>query len=297
MEKKKVAKKSSKNTKATKKKSNVVHRDIATRNSDESPLIKINQSTILTAVIFLLVGLIVGALAVGAIGSDKSVLDSTTCTVDLGQNEQAVKEKVTSYLNNNLRQAQMVDQGLEFILEDSNNLSENTLGYEVFVSDGSGLNQPAGAIIYVSGDNFVIAQSAPISLNEEIEQVTASESQEQTVDSATLSEEDESAINEFASCLADAGLVVYGANWCGYTKALMENIGGFELASPVYVECTENEELCSSEGVTGYPTIKLNGEVINPQRTMGGLSQVTGCEVPQISFAEENNEVKAGSCN
>lgn len=145
----------------------VVHRDVASRSSDESPLIEMNQSTILTGVIFLLVGLIIGALVVSAIsGGITNPIDNSTCDVDFPVDALATKEKIENYLNTNLRQSDMITQGLSFSLEDSNDLSSTTKGYEVYVGDGSGLTQPAGAIIYVDGDNFVIAQSYPININD-----------------------------------------------------------------------------------------------------------------------------------
>jgi hypothetical protein len=109
-----------------------------------------------------------------------------------------------------------------------------------------------------------------------------------------LSEADVSEIVKFSQCLADSGVVVYGANWCGYTNNLVDNLGGFDNIKPFYVECTENTELCSNEGITGYPTVKLNGEVVGPDRTFEGFSELTGCAMPQINF--DASQIPEGSC-
>lgn len=293
MVKKKTAKK-----KATKHLHNekVVHRDVASRNSDESPLIEMNQSTILTGAIFLLVGLIIGALIVSAVGVNPIKDTSSTCTVDLGSDNMATEEELTTYLNSNLLDPSIAEQGLSFTIEDTNDLSKDVKGYNVLLNDGSGLSQLAG-IIYVSGDEFIIAQTPPININEEIptNQNNQASQSAQTAPVKEMTKEEKDEIANFNSCLEEKGVKVYGANWCGYTKALIENIGGFELAEPVYIECTENEELCSSEGITGYPTIKMNGEVINPQRNFEGLASATGCEAPKIEFSAATTQ--AGACN
>jgi hypothetical protein len=90
-------------------------------------------------------------------------------------------------------------------------------------------------------------------------------------------------LKEFNDCLGEKGLKVYGANWCGWTKRLVvETLGGYDIASAVYIECTENEKICSDEGIQGYPTIKINGQPYNGQRTLKDLGSATSCPVPQL---------------
>ncbi len=105
------------------------------------------------------------------------------------------------------------------------------------------------------------------------------------------SEEDLVKIKEFSQCLADNGVKAYGAGWCGYCKKLKEAFGGEEQVSPFYIECqnsdrtpTEHSELCEQEQITGFPTIKINGELYKGARTIEGLaSAVEGCDSPDIS--------------
>jgi len=105
------------------------------------------------------------------------------------------------------------------------------------------------------------------------------------------SEEDLDKLRIFSSCLAEKGITIYGANWCGYTKQLVIDVlGGFGVVGNAYVECTENTELCASEGIEGYPTIKLNGEVFTNGRTLEALGEATGCQVPEINTMASTEE-------
>lgn len=110
----------------------------------------------------------------------------------------------------------------------------------------------------------------------------------------SFSDEDLVEISSFMQCLASKDVKIYGANWCGYTQALVENLGGFEVVSPIYVECTEETELCSQEGVEGYPTIKIAGEVVNIDRTLQGFADASGCEMPAINVNQVSTNVEAG---
>jgi hypothetical protein len=101
--------------------------------------------------------------------------------------------------------------------------------------------------------------------------------------STEYSEGDLVKLGEFSTCLAEKGIKIYGANWCGWTKKLVvETLGGFDVAGDAYVECTEEQALCSEEGVSGYPTIKFNGEAYQGARTLEGLGTITGCSVPTL---------------
>lgn len=142
-----------------------------------------------------------------------------------------------------------------------------------------------GAIvsIYITKDGKFAGSMAPIIFDEPAPQ-------------EEYSEEDLEKISVFIDCLAEKGVKIYGANWCGWTKKLVvETLGGFDIAAPIYVECTENEELCSSEGITGYPTIKINGELYTGPRTFEGLSEATGCPAPEVAV-QSNNPGQEASC-
>jgi len=87
-------------------------------------------------------------------------------------------------------------------------------------------------------------------------------------------------LQKFVDCLNEAGLKIYGAKWCPHCQNLVNMLGGYDVVEKIYVECTEQQEVCDSEGVTAYPTIKINGEEYMGARTFEGLSKATGCPVP-----------------
>jgi len=123
---------------------------------------------------------------------------------------------------------------------------------------------------------------------------------QQAQGSTTYTEEEVAKIGVFMNCLADKGVKIYGANWCGWTKKfVVETIGGFDIAEPVYVECTENTEECSDAGVSGYPTTQINGEAYSGSRDFAGLAAVTGCKAPDVeglvqASATTNTEAGCG---
>ncbi len=84
-------------------------------------------------------------------------------------------------------------------------------------------------------------------------------------------------INEFVACLADNGFKLYGADWCPYCQQVVDMFGGYDVVGPIYVECTENEDLCRQEGISGYPTIRVNGVDYTGQRTLEGFGAKTNC--------------------
>ncbi len=117
---------------------------------------------------------------------------------------------------------------------------------------------------------------------------------QQNQPSEGYSEEDIETISTFIDCLAEKGVKIYGANWCGWTKKLVvETLGGFDVAIPIYVECTENQELCSLEGIEGYPTIKIDGELYEGSRTFEGFAEATGCPVPEVNNVQSTSTEEA----
>jgi len=94
----------------------------------------------------------------------------------------------------------------------------------------------------------------------------------------TLSPEE---LTKFIACLKKADFVIYGANWCGWTKKLVETLGGWDMVKPIYVECTKNEELCKEKEIQGYPTILIKDKEYEGARSLEQFGAATGCEVPE----------------
>ena len=66
-------------------------------------------------------------------------------------------------------------------------------------------------------------------------------------------------LDAFAQCLADKSVTMYGTEWCSHCKNQKKLFGSsFQYIN--YVDCDKNQQECSSAGVQGYPTWKINGQ-------------------------------------
>ncbi len=90
---------------------------------------------------------------------------------------------------------------------------------------------------------------------------------------------------ELIDCLAEEGLVIYGARWCPACNRLIEPFGGYEIADPIYVECSyeygSKEELarCNRETKTEYvPEIQVDGEIYTGSNFPRHFADLLGCE-------------------
>ena len=89
-------------------------------------------------------------------------------------------------------------------------------------------------------------------------------------------------IEQFAKCLAQKNVKMYGTFWCGHCqnqKALFE---GLLESSGIYVECDprgENPqtELCLNKGIEGYPAWEIDGVLYYGEQSFERLSELSGC--------------------
>lgn len=89
-----------------------------------------------------------------------------------------------------------------------------------------------------------------------------------------------------AQCLATKKVTMYGAYWCSHCQNQKALFGDAFKYVP-YVECTENEKLCTSKGIQGFPTwlvpdasgtdIKLEGE-----QSFEALASASGCSLTNV---------------
>jgi len=86
---------------------------------------------------------------------------------------------------------------------------------------------------------------------------------------------------EFAQCLNDADVTMYGADWCGHCADQKDMFGeDFEYID--YVNCDFHTEECSAEGIVGYPTWKIGGKLLGRGvQTFDALAEASGCVVPE----------------
>ncbi|MBI2548221.1 hypothetical protein HYW21_02625 [Candidatus Woesearchaeota archaeon] len=73
--------------------------------------------------------------------------------------------------------------------------------------------------------------------------------------------------DEFAKCLAEKGAIMYGEDWCPYTRAQKDMFG----KSFKYV----NYEV--KTGLRVRPTWVINGEVYETVQSFDRLAELTGC--------------------
>ena len=125
-------------------------------------------------------------------------------------------------------------------------------------------------------------------------EISSSETQNQQTTQG-YSEQDIEALYDFNDCLAEKGVKIYGANWCGYTVSWANTLGGFDAVAPVYVECTEKQDVCSEQEVSGYPTTKINGQVYSGARTIEAIADATGCPAP-VLMQELSSAPAEASC-
>ena len=82
--------------------------------------------------------------------------------------------------------------------------------------------------------------------------------------------------NEFAQCLTDKGVIVYGNDFCQYTAKQL-NFFGKSKKYLNYVKCIENKELCDSKGVDTTPTWEINGKMYEQVQSLERLKELSGC--------------------
>lgn len=91
------------------------------------------------------------------------------------------------------------------------------------------------------------------------------------------------ALDTFAACTAEKGAVMYGAYWCPHCKeqkALFEDA----VDKISYVECTQEQKLCTEKGIKGYPTwIFADGSRQEGEITLQALAEKTSCELPAVA--------------
>ena len=86
----------------------------------------------------------------------------------------------------------------------------------------------------------------------------------------------EGEFDEFAQCLTDEGAIFFGTEWCGFCQQ-QKDMFGPSLQYVDFVDCDENRNTCMQEGIRGYPTWKIDGELYSGVQQMNRLSDLTGC--------------------
>lgn len=87
-------------------------------------------------------------------------------------------------------------------------------------------------------------------------------------------------LDAFAKCLAQKGVVMYGAYWCPHCQNQKKLFGeSFKYVN--YVECTQEVKKCQEKKIQGYPTwIFKDGERIRGEATFAQLAEKSSCKAP-----------------
>lgn len=84
-------------------------------------------------------------------------------------------------------------------------------------------------------------------------------------------------LDNFAQCLADKNVTMYGAYWCAHCQNQKAAFGNSFRLVP-YVECTKDPNKCLAAGIEGYPTwIFSSGKKLVGEKSFQELSVESGC--------------------
>ncbi|PJA45222.1 hypothetical protein CO174_04305 [Candidatus Uhrbacteria bacterium CG_4_9_14_3_um_filter_50_9] len=92
--------------------------------------------------------------------------------------------------------------------------------------------------------------------------------------------------DEFAQCLTEQGVTMYGAWWCPHCTNQKEAFGD-AFDSVNYVECSSPgsrsmNSTCQAAGIEGYPTWEFaDGTRASGEQDLEFLSEQAGCELPE----------------
>lgn len=83
-------------------------------------------------------------------------------------------------------------------------------------------------------------------------------------------------LDDFATCLNEAGVVVYGNDFCSYTTTQL-GFFGKSRHNLNYVKCADDEALCNEKNIRTTPTWEHDGEFYVGVQGIEKLASITGC--------------------
>jgi len=84
--------------------------------------------------------------------------------------------------------------------------------------------------------------------------------------------------DEFAKCITEKDVVIYGNDFCQYTNKQL-NFFGKSRKYLNYIKCAENKELCDSKSIKITPTWEIAGKMYEQVQSFERLSDLTGCKI------------------
>lgn len=85
--------------------------------------------------------------------------------------------------------------------------------------------------------------------------------------------------DDFAKCLAQKDVTMYGAYWCPHCQS-QKKLFGTSFDFVPYVECTVQTKLCVEKNVTGYPTWIMGETRLEGEQSLQKLSEISSCTLP-----------------
>lgn len=92
--------------------------------------------------------------------------------------------------------------------------------------------------------------------------------------------ESAAALDDFAKCLAEKQVVMYGADWCPHCQNEKKAFGdAFSFVN--YIECPKDPKRCLAANISGYPTWAFpDGKRLIGEQGVEKLSLESGCSLP-----------------
>lgn len=90
--------------------------------------------------------------------------------------------------------------------------------------------------------------------------------------------------DDFAKCLSDKGVKLYGASWCPHCQQQREAFGASQKYLD-YIECSTPDgksqtAICKDSNITSYPTWELaDGTRLVGTQSLTKLSEISGCNM------------------
>lgn len=96
----------------------------------------------------------------------------------------------------------------------------------------------------------------------------------------------EGAFDQFAQCLTDKGVKMYGSNTCPHCNEQKKSFkGSFDLIT--YVECNQNPTACQEAAIDAYPTWEIDGKRTEGRKSLSELSELTGCALNATDTSQQ----------
>jgi len=92
---------------------------------------------------------------------------------------------------------------------------------------------------------------------------------------------------DFAKCLSEKSVKMYGAYWCPHcqnNKEMFGNGGKILVDLGIYVECEAGGEnpqadVCSEKGISGYPTWEISNNLYSGEMSLDKIAELSGCNL------------------